>query len=185
MQVKINYFEIEKEDMIVLREEYNKGIKGTHQTWWQRLLKKEKNVFSSKNVTGNGTLLRFALKYLDRYFYRTTNIHEKNHYIELERYSCTRYDETPLKPFILHKDDGAMIEHNVNTIIFYLEKSIQGGDLLIEINKKRNFIPIFGGMGIVFIGSLLHTPTVCSGDGVRECIVVRVERLDSNVTNGN
>lgn len=180
MVTKINYFQIHKADLKMLLNFFEREIERKPQHSW--FPKKQKNRMHSKEIrhldASNKDILDICLRYLKQYRYQNQEITTRNWFLELHEYNCLSTDPNPLSEFDLHSDDGATTDFNVNTIVFYLEKSenISGGDLLVEINKKQTIIPVLPGMVITFRGDLLHVPTPCSGSGIRKSIVFQIER---------
>jgi hypothetical protein len=189
---KINYFEIENADMVVLTKYYVDTFKEKKQRLfnllnWSPIAIKTKNKIDSESVYIKNEkdpnniyadlVIQTALKYLNYYKYTTADLNYKNYYIELFKYECIGAPNT-LELFDMHQDDYAVMDYKVNTIIFYLTKSdtLEGGNLAIEINNVRNVLPIKSGMGLAFEGNLQHQPEPCSGIGLRECIVVHLAR---------
>lgn len=122
-------------------------------------------------------IIAIASKYFVRYGYRNKTLKPFNYYLELTKYECVPESKT-LKIFDLHEDDYASTGYEVNTIVFYLNKtpSLIGGNVLVNINDKYTTIPIHSGMALTFQGNLLHMPTPCSGEGSRESIVFQIAR---------
>lgn len=184
--IKINYFELEKEELDILMDVLHSNINRPKNKVSNFLGKffhfeEQGNRFTSRDMNSNDKtkpIIDIASKYFNRYGYQNEDISHNNYYIELIRYKCIVSDPIPLDVLGLHEDDGATTKYKVNTMIFYLEKSenIKGGDLLVQINNKNTIIPIKKGMAIAFRGNLLHVPTKCLGEGIRECIVFQIER---------
>lgn len=180
--VKLHYFNLDAVELSALYEyfytHYNpKPHKRKNAVDYNRV--SIKNHSLSKNIYKD-TVICIALKYLDMFGFKTAVMHEHNYLIEVCRYSCVTTDTKQLSEFDMHEDDGAIIDYTVNTVVFYLHKSptIIGGDLLVEVNKKSTTIPIFSGAAVAFKGDLTHMPTPCFGEGLRDTIVVQLERMD-------
>lgn len=175
MNTKINYFELEQVDLQSLRGVLNNQLPKPNIT---------KSRFTTKELTSTmrsaKLIVEIATKYFKRYGYRNKTLKPFNYYLELARYDCFP-ESKPIRIFDLHDDDYTTTGYQVNTIVFYLNKSptFIGGNMLVNINNKDTTIPIQGGMAIIFEGSLLHMPTPCYGEGSRESIVFQIARLSS------
>lgn len=173
--IKINYFVFETLDYEILCEIFHKVLPKRDTKITEFVYK---NTYSIRNIEKCyiSKILEIAEKYFERYGYGYNN-RNNNYFIELSRYNCIKNDK-PLRIFEYHKDDKSTTDCIVNTIIFYLKKndSILGGDLKVKINNRETCIPIEEKRAICFKGDLLHTPTEVYGEGVRECIVVHIER---------
>jgi hypothetical protein len=182
---KIHYFQLPINDMVVLSEFFENTIdKNKKRSIWFNWFQKQKNKVDFEEIvkiSGDAQkIVDISLRYLDIHGFQCEEVGRKNWYLELQRYKCVENDKTPLDFISLHKDDGSTTDYNVNTIVFYLEKSekIIGGDLLVKINDKETIIPVMSGMAIAFRGNLLHTPIPCLGEGFRKTIVFQVERKE-------
>ena len=174
--IKINYFPIEDYDYIILCYFFRKNI---YSQFHNGSFREDKNSFTTKKITKNNKdIIDICLKIFKIYGYKSETLRKENYFLELQRYDCSEKDDTKLFPFDFHEDDGAVIDYKVNTIVFYIEKSetIRGGDFMVEINGKKNTIPIEPKMALVFTGNLVHAPTQCYGKGTRDCMVFHLER---------
>lgn len=176
--IKINYFEIAPVDFDILYDIYQNIMPAIN----------DENKFSEfiyVNTYSNNKIkpqyitdiLIISEKYFSKYGYKNNKIQNDNYFIELSRYKCIK-NANSLSILGYHKDDYATTDYKVNTIIFYLSKSdtIEGGDLSVNINKKETCIPIKEKKAICFKGDLLHMPTKILGEGIRECIVVQIQK---------
>jgi len=95
--------------------------------------------------------------------------------VEFHHYKINQYYESE---FARHCDDQAGVSTNVNTILFYLtkDKTIKGGDLIVDdcgIDKK---LEIKSGDMIIMSGNLEHEIEPMDGNGERISIVVQIQR---------
>jgi hypothetical protein len=77
-----------------------------------------------------------------------------------------------------HNDDQAGLSANVNTVLFYLnkDKTIQGGNLIVNINEVDKTLQIKSGDMIIMKGDVEHEIEPMGGHGNRMSIVVQIQR---------
>jgi hypothetical protein len=93
--------------------------------------------------------------------------------VEYHRY--LNGDDMPLS---IHTDDYGATNYTVNTVIFYLSKTVEGGDLeiykddkiieVIDVKPSPDMIKI-----VIMEGNILHNVSKIKNRGIRECIVVQ------------
>lgn len=179
---KINYFKIQQDDYTFMQNYFTKQLNKNKvfsildHGLKNKMKSKEIIIQNSKDINKN-RLIQIALGYLDYYKYDTDKLTYDKYHIELFQYRCIDFNKK-IDNLSYHKDDYAILDYKVNTIIFYITKSntLNGGNLLININNKKNIIPIEANMGLAFHGDLIHKPQPCSGLGLRECIVIQLAR---------
>ena len=95
--------------------------------------------------------------------------------IEFHHYKIHDYYEPE---FSRHRDDKTGISSYVNTILFYLnkDKTIQGGDLIVDDNGIDKKLEIKSGDMIIMRGDLEHEIEPMGGNGNRMSIVVQIQR---------
>lgn len=188
--MKINYFKLEDNDYVILKKIFEKNITILNDSNnFTKIIKglfekKNKNKRIEKQLKEKQTnsdlkiITDLGKKYFEKYGFQNKSMTNENYFVELGRYECNLKDDNVIDVFSWHKDDGAVIDYYVNTIVFYLEKSkdIVGGDFKLKINDKETIIPIESGMVLCFNGNLEHTVIPCSGEGKRDTIVFQIER---------
>jgi hypothetical protein len=178
-QAKLHYFTLTEEEQSTLYEYFY-----THHKPSCHRRDKSNVVYNRvSDIADNiydDAAIGIALRHLNAFGFTTAPLHKLNYLIEVCRYSCKPTDFSPLSEFDIHEDDNAVIDYTVNTVVFYLHKSpgVIGGNLLVEISRKRTTIPIFSGTAVAFRGDMYHMPTPCLGEGLRDTIVVQLERTE-------
>lgn len=90
------------------------------------------------------------------------------------------YENAKIMPLAIHVDDFGGVNYKVNTIIYYLDKTVEGGNLeiyknhktlqeIIDVKPSKNKIKI-----LVMEGNILHNVSQIKSNGIRECIVVQL-----------
>lgn len=107
------------------------------------------------------------------------NFNIDNYLIEFHSYNASNYIEMP---FGIHKDDGAAVNFNVYTILYYIKKDndIIGGDLIIYNEEETEIIDtikIDDNMIIILKGDIPHNVSQIKGSGLRQSILCQVERI--------
>lgn len=129
--------------------------------------------------------IRFGLK---KIILSTKNIFEnngiKNSVITHGTVEYHRYINGNFMPFTLHYDDFGGVDYTVNTAIYYLTKTVEGGDLEIYNDDDEKLIetidvkPNPGKIKIVLMeGNVLHNVNQITSEGIRECVVVQLKCL--------
>ncbi len=85
----------------------------------------------------------------------------------------------------VHQDDQAGVSYNVNTVIFYFNKTLEGGNLEIYDNVNGDNLldsidvtPSPGKVKIVVMtGNVYHNVSPITSEGLRESIVVQLKRV--------
>lgn len=107
------------------------------------------------------------------------NSTQANGFIEYHRY--LNGNNMPLG---IHADDFGAVDYTVNTVIFYLKKTVDGGDLeiyeddettlkeIINVTPNENKIKI-----VIMEGNVCHYVNKIKTEGIRECIVVQLKCL--------
>ena len=147
-----NYVKKRDKKFIISKIEYNDPIK-------KAIIEKSIEQLKNNSITN----------YDKNCFY--IEFHQKNNY----------FDEkvNNFKEFTWHKDDGAVTNYNVYTIIFYIRKdySVKGGDFKYKIKGKEYTHYVKKGDIILFRGDLIHKPTETFGFGCRDSIIVFIKRV--------
>ena len=93
-----------------------------------------------------------------------------------------RYLNGKNMPLGIHCDDFGGVNYTVNSVIFYLNKTVEGGDLeiyeqdektlkeTIYVKPSENKIKI-----VIMEGNVCHFINKITTDGIRECIVVQLK----------
>lgn len=92
-----------------------------------------------------------------------------------------RYLDGCIMPFEIHYDDFGAVDYTVNTVIFYISKTVEGGNLqiydddeklieTIDVKPQLNKIKI-----VVMEGNVLHCISQIKNSGIRECVVVQLK----------
>ncbi len=93
-----------------------------------------------------------------------------------------RYTNGKNMPLDKHIDDYGAVNYTVNTVIFYLNKTVEGGDLeiyeddeetlkeVIDVKPSENKIKI-----VIMEGNLCHYINQIKTQGIRECVVVQLK----------
>ncbi len=128
--------------------------------------------------------IRFSLK---KIIHSTNKIFEnneiKNNVITHGNIEYHRYLNGNVMPFTLHYDDFGGVDYTVNTIIYYLTKTVDGGDLEIYDDNEKlietiDVKPNPGKIKIVLMeGNVLHNINKITSNGIRECVVVQLKCL--------
>lgn len=99
-------------------------------------------------------------------------------FIEFHHYS-TDSNKEECETFDWHKDDNIIIRGSkVYTIVFYLNKSldITGGNLQFKLDDKIHEHKVKTKDIIAFPGDIEHYVTPLGGNGIRDSIIVFIER---------
>jgi hypothetical protein len=100
-------------------------------------------------------------------------------YIEQWRYKSSSALPPVGGAFGEHEDDYGAVSWRVCTAIFYLQNTCEGGGLYVKERENLSeltLLPVRPGMCVLLRGDVTHKPQDCSGDGVRDCIVVQLAR---------
>ncbi len=86
-------------------------------------------------------------------------------------------------PFGIHQDDFGGVNYTVNTVIYYLNKTVDGGNLIIyseddetkiidiiDVKPSHNKIKI-----VIMEGNIFHNIELIQNEGIRECVVVQIK----------
>lgn len=131
-------------------------------------------------------LMDLAYKLLTENGYDVIKITEENYegncYVDDQLY-VNLNDDTFASPFSNHRDNKAIINHDVHTCIFYLENTFQSGGNLrimssIRVDSKCvESIDTRKYNVILLDGSIAHEIEDMEGIGQRRCIVVQIKQL--------
>jgi hypothetical protein len=91
-----------------------------------------------------------------------------------------RYLDGSNMPLDIHEDDFGALDYKVNTAIYYIEKTLSGGDLEFYSDDEKKVIetidvtPPKGKYKVVIMeGSVKHNVSPITSSGIRECVVVQ------------
>ena len=113
------------------------------------------------------------------------NTTSKQYLLEAHSYNLTKDKYTkdkPLKSHLSwHEDDYGGVSMDVVTVVFYLHKSssIRGGNFLFHPGNisDQTIIDVGSGTIVIFDGNLIHKVQDAYGLGVRESVVIQLQRL--------
>lgn len=142
--------------------------------------------FRKHNTQEIMKLLEISHKLLNDNGFSTVNdfkfSNKLNVIIEFHNYNIPTNNNCYNSQFIKHCDDHGAVNANVNTIIYYVEKSssLDGGDLTIfkDENNIDTTLNIQSDKMLMIRGDVFHEITPLKGHGVRKSIVVQIERCD-------
>lgn len=105
------------------------------------------------------------------------NFDEKKWCIDFHQRNCG-FEKKKYQWSAWHKDDHAVIQCNVHTVIFYLRKDITvgGGDFEYKDGDKKYIHKVESKSILQFCGNLKHRPQETWGFGCRDIIVVFIKR---------
>ncbi len=95
------------------------------------------------------------------------------------------YDKPNQNWLTIHQDSFAAVNYEVNTVIFYFNKTLEGGNLEIYDNvdgdnllDSIDITPSDGKVKIVVMsGDVFHTVSPIMSEGIRESIVIQLRRI--------
>ncbi len=91
-----------------------------------------------------------------------------------------RYLDGSEMPLDIHEDDFGALDYTVNTAIYYIEKTLSGGDLEIYSDDEKTVIetiyvtpPKDKYRVVIMEGNVKHNVSQITSSGIRECVVVQ------------
>jgi hypothetical protein len=114
-----------------------------------------------------------ARKYLQQYFFdlNETQFEYSTSFLS----SLSTLDSHPINTIGWHKDDD-FTNLPCHTIVFYLDKTIQNGNLQVQLGKHTQIIPVQEGFALAFSGDVFHQVEKALGPGIRNVLVVHIPR---------
>lgn len=150
----------------------------------KKYIPKRKKRFATYDIHSNGKQkdIEYTKPIIDRAIAclkdnNITNFDEKKWCIDFHQRNCG-FEKNKYQWSVWHKDDHAVINCKVHTVIFYLRKDITvgGGDFEYKKNGEKIIQKIESKSILQFCGNLSHRPQETWGFGCRDIIVVFIKR---------
>lgn len=130
------------------------------------------NVINKKIVKN---IINLGYNLLKENDFKIKSFDSKRSLFEIRKDTIYQHGNTLNHVFDLHVDDYGGVDCEVETIIFYLENTLNGGNLLVKLDNNDIIIDTHENNCIMLSGNLEHMVTLMSGIGNRIAVIIQFE----------